>query len=510
MRIEKLSKGRNKKRILSITILLLAIGIIYITNSKAKYQVTQSVQIVNGKVNYSSADLNVIALHVQEKVNSETYNPIGEVPSGYYEVNTTKSYCKYPGDETEHKDIPMEYKDNKVYIGITKKGTKCYVYLDMLNPSKKTLMGLYLHSNGEIGSITGPSCKGVNDGRTGVTCYSDNKNNNMNQNGVYEVEDDFGTSYVFRGTVDNNWVKFGKMNSNQGNDANKDIWWRIIRINGNGTIRLIYAGMGPDAPATKSETTQIKTSAFNSLISDNRYVGFMYGNTVDTYENTHKNEQSSKIKTELEMWYQKTTLNATNMVDVETGFCNDRQIAPKETHSLYVDGTGKGTDNTAYAPMGRLFYNNLFRTEQIPTLKCGYDVINKIIDETARKRDLFTGPNANGIILNDKKIEGNNVLTNPVGLITLDEVIYAGGYAGQSNSEYWLYTACDYWTMSMIAFAANSANIWFISGMSAEINSTSASVLKGVRPVINLKADTVFKTNSEQDKGISTNPYIVQ
>ena len=66
MRIEKLSKGR-KKIVLTITILVLLIGIIYITNSKAKYHVTSNIQIVKGKVNYSLADFNLIAVKIQEK-----------------------------------------------------------------------------------------------------------------------------------------------------------------------------------------------------------------------------------------------------------------------------------------------------------------------------------------------------------------------------------------------------------------------------------------------------------
>ena len=81
---------------------------------------------------------------------------------------------------------------------------------------------------------------------------------------VYSVADDWGTSYVYAGAPTDNWVRFA------------GYYWRIIRINGDGSIRLIYNGTGT---ATTGTSTQISTSAYNSLSNDNAYVGYMYGST---------------------------------------------------------------------------------------------------------------------------------------------------------------------------------------------------------------------------------------
>ena len=79
--------------------------------------------------------------------------------------------------------------------------------------------------------------------------------------GLFKAQDDLGISYYFRGAVDNNWVKFGK------DSSGKDIYWRIIRINGDGSIRIIYTGTTAPTESTKvvmtGTGTQIGTRAFN-------------------------------------------------------------------------------------------------------------------------------------------------------------------------------------------------------------------------------------------------------
>ena len=109
--------------------------------------------------------------------------------------------------------------------------------------------------------------------------------------GMYKATDDLGTSYYFRGAVDNNWVKYGKYTKDTyyGWDDNKgyniltescngvencykiaskgdDIYWRIIRINGDGSIRMIYSGVTPPTESTKvikTTDTSLGNSPFN-------------------------------------------------------------------------------------------------------------------------------------------------------------------------------------------------------------------------------------------------------
>ncbi len=368
---------------------------------------------------------------------------------------------------------------------------------------------------GPVGTITGPSCNGA---AGDSSCYSsDTKKNNMGQNGVYDTVDDYGKTYVFRGFVQNNWLKFGKENG-------QDIWWRIIRINGNGTIRLIYAGKGSVAPSTKTADTQIGTSTYNTNYNDNKYVGFMFGTasngsassegtagTTDGARNgtkpAHLNKYDSTIKDKLDAWWVTTNLGDTDQVkhiDIETGFCNDREPV-KSAHGSYGTTT-YGKTQAGYAPADRVWQSGStsYDSTQEPTLKCG--------DDTSRQYDLFTGTDAKGVMVDGKTIAGNNELTNPVGLITMDEVIYAGGFAGANNNNYWLYTGQDYWTMSPRGFGDYCAYVFYVDSY-GYLHYDRVNDALGVRPVINLEADTVIDTLKGVDLangGTTDNPYIVK
>jgi hypothetical protein len=139
-------------------------------------------------------------------------------------------------------------------------------------------------------------------------------------NGIYAAEDDLGTSYYFRGNVTNNYVKF----------ANK--YWRIIRINGDGTIRMIYAGTRAHANGYNdsiANNMSIGTSTFNSSYDDNTYVGYMYGTAgATTYANTHSNTTNSTIKTKLDSWYDTNIVNTGNEKYIADAiYCNDRSVS---------------------------------------------------------------------------------------------------------------------------------------------------------------------------------------
>ena len=107
-----------------------------------------------------------------------------------------------------------------------------------------------------------------------------------------KAKDAYGDSYYYRGNVTNNYVKFA------------GFYWRIIRINGDGTVRVIYDGTSAHANSESSEDRQIGTTAFNSSYNDNAYLGYMYGKTgASTYAETHANTNNSTIKTYLDTWY---------------------------------------------------------------------------------------------------------------------------------------------------------------------------------------------------------------
>ena len=282
---------------------------------------------------------------------------------------------------------------------------------------------------------------------------------------VCSAPDDYGTSYYFRGAVENNWVKF----------ANS--YWRIIRINGDNSIRMIYAGDATviDGLDNKEEVlkngyndgdtdyTQIGENAFNSSTNDNAYVGYMYGTPGSaTYEETHANINSSEIKVKVDEWYESHIKDSEYESYVsDTLFCNDRSLGDM--------GTGIGTSVTDYRPYSRN-----------KTLKC------------SQKNDRFTF---------DNEEIGNGVLTYPISLITSDEVYLAGESSG--NSSYYLYTGNSYWTLSPSFFVGSDAYVRFVLDV-GEASYYFVDYSFGVRPVINLKPNSL-----EFGDGTASNPYRV-
>ena len=142
---------------------------------------------------------------------------------------------------------------------------------------------------------------------------------------VCSAEDTYGTSYYYRGNVTNNYVKFGIWSSdtptlfvdrfgiqydsledctNSGGGtctelahAGKDMYWRIVRLNGDGTLRVIYDGTSAHANGESSSDRQIGTSEFNSNYDDNMYVGYMYGEKDKIFEDTSQYDTTSWANT---------------------------------------------------------------------------------------------------------------------------------------------------------------------------------------------------------------------
>ncbi len=360
--------------------------------------------------------------------------------------------------------------------------TKFEASINIVNASTRILEG-YEKCVADYGEDS-PQCQIIAQLDTTGACPTVNEDGTVNVTGtedtngyVCSAPDDYGTSYYFRGTPENNYVKFA------------GFYWRILRINGDGSIRMIYAGDASviDALDNKEEVlangyndgdtdyTQIGESAYNSSYNDNAYVGYMYGTPgSSTYEETHANINNSTIKTVVDNWYK------TNIEDAgyssyinDTIFCSDRSFNTTNT------GTGAGTSTTYY----RWYYGPWSSTgAQNPRLMC------------AQQTDRFTI---------DDEVTGNGDLTYPVGLLTTDEAVLAGGYSG-TNHNYYLYTENTYWTMSSSYFLdSNSAYVHYVdnSGALSYYNVFSS---RGVRPVINLKPNSLTSGD-----GSASNPFLV-
>ena len=203
----------------------------------------------------------------------------------------------------------------------------------------------------------------------------------------------------------------------------------------------------------------------------------MYGNTLNSsLAETNANEVSSNAKTELENWY-KTNIEDAGLSSLiaDSGFCNDRTLSPTTT------GNGYTTDvTTYYAPYYRYY------TSKIPTFKCA-DVVN----------DLFTTSTAE---------IGNKAATYPIGLVTVDELMYAGFATGYMNRLTYLYQNGYYWSMSPSHFySGGSTANEFYQGATGGAASNWVTSGNGLRPVINLQSDVTIS----EGVGTSDNPYVV-
>jgi hypothetical protein len=275
--------------------------------------------------------------------------------------------------------------------------------------------------------------------------------------GLYATSDDYGTSYYYRGTVTNNNVIFG------------GFCWKVIRINGNGTTRMIYNGTPTSGQCTATGTdTQIGTSAFNTTYNDNAYVGYMYGTAgSSTYSATHANTNSSTIKTAIDTWYN-TNLSTYAAAISDTEFCDDRSLE---------GGTGIGTAVSYYGSHHRL------------------------VNDTA---PILTCPNQHDRFTVSDTVVGNGNLTVPIGLVSSDELAMAGGVYSTVNASSYLYTGTTYWTMSSYSFTGTKAYT-FDEYSDGKLFRNQSYDVNGIRPVINLKQDTLFSSGD----GTTTTPYLI-
>ena len=379
---------------------------------------------------------------------------------------------------------------------------------------------------------------------------------------VCTAPDDYGTSYYFRGTVENNWVKF----------ANS--YWRIIRINGDDSIRMIYAGDANviDALENKEEVlkngyndsstdyTQIGTSTFNSSVMDNAYAGYMYGNRDGIVEGDYTNSTSHSA-TSTRYYAQEYTYNAetdrftlkdpvailgTEVTEDYVGWytmgssssTTSRSYVYKITSVTPSDGSSSASIKYHYVTYGTTSKEKAQENINDSTIKKVVDEwyethIKDTEYETYITDTLFcndrsfyssnTGTGAGTSVtryrpfsgnktlkcsqkndrftVDDEEI-GNGDLTYPISLITIDEVYLAGGY--DSNSSYYLYTGNSYWTLSPFGFVDNGA---FVRRVSDDGSSSVVSVYSSsrARPVINLKAGSL-----KMGSGTALDPYRVE
>ena len=289
------------------------------------------------------------------------------------------------------------------------------------------------------------------------------------------TEDDYGTSYYFRGAVTNNYVEF----------ANK--CWRIVRVGGDGSVKLILhndnttgaanpcdAANNSDSAAFARYSGTTYKSAFNKRYNDNAYLGFKYGTPgSSTYEATHANTNDSTILNNLETWY---TNNLKTYADAiaDTEWCNDKTNVTDTTFNpsdySNVNGSGYGINDTYYGATKRLLSADNKAGGTGPSLKCNGEL---------------------------------SKITSKVGLITADELAFAGYAFERNNTTTYLQenaTDSRWWSLSPGRFGSSYACVWFVGGSSVDFNDYYVDNSYGLRPSISLKSTTNVTGNGTSDK----------
>ena len=386
-----------------------------------------------------------------------------------------------------------------------------------------------------------------------------NISSDTNGKGIYirsGTENDTYPIYYYRGAVDNNNVLFA------------NFCWKIVRTTETGGIKLIYNGVPSNGTCNNTgDSTQISTSAFNTSYNSPAYVGYMYGtpytysrksmkNITDTYyygkdvtysngtytltntitsnswssiyntsdgiynhhysclstgntcssvyyiyftnsstayyitlkdgkkvedalsEMLDNNTNNSKIKTVIDNWYSTNMTSYTTKLE-DTVWCNDRSIGTKNGW----DPNG-GVTSGNWPNYSLLFsaYNRVYSTHS-PSLTC------------SRNIDKFTTSTSNG----------NGKLDYPVGLLTADEIMLAGGKGGASNNSYYLYTGKSYWAGSPTEFSYHNAGGFDVDSVFDLNGNLIADSDPGVRPSVSLAPGTEMTGSGTVDDPYQVN-----
>ena len=279
-------------------------------------------------------------------------------------------------------------------------------------------------------------------------------NSPTNGEGVYlfdETKNDTNPVYFFRGT-----------HNLKNNLLYANLCWKIVRTTETGGVRILYNGASINGKCTNTtgSNTQIGESKFNSTYNKKQYVGYMFGDETNPYQNNNY----SDIKKYVDNWYK------INIKD--KGF-----ESSLDKGSIYCGDRTEGTDE-------RYYFNYAGRDragQKKPTLKCP---------------------------LNDSySVEtGNRKLIYPVALLSSDEVMLAGGpnWIGKNNN-YYLYTGIWYWLLS--------PSLWNSSGygglLTVSTNGSLASIdmkeVLGVRPALTVAPSAPFLSGD----GSQNDPYVI-
>ena len=255
--------------------------------------------------------------------------------------------------------------------------------------------------------------------------------------------------------------------------STKDIYWRIIRTNADGSIKLLYAGTSPD-----TDKAYVGASEFNTTSNDPMYVGYKYG-TSGSLENNRLNTNNSTIKTYIDNWYKNNLTAYTKYLSNDAVYCNDRNLASGKAYST--------TTYFKYAPYERM------KNKQ-PTYNC------------TNMSDAFSVNNTSA------------KLDYPVGFMSIDELSYAGGqiYTTLDAPYAWYYTnrngesitgGAAFWAFSPLEWNGSYSVAWSVSSsnFSGLLEDFNVGGSRAVRPSVSLSSCNLISRGD----GSPENPYVV-
>ena len=347
------------------------------------------------------------------------------------------------------------YSGNTYTINNITSTKTCTITFKFVNPYASGTLGYKILEDNPTRTIRSSFNTTFTENTTGTLFTATEKN-------VHNTTDT--TVYYYAGNTTNNWVKFA------------GYYWRIIRTNADGSIRMLYSG-------TSTDTTEgyIGKSAFSSSDDSPKYVGYMYGENDDTLEDIRTNTNNSTIKGAIDNWYASNMTSYTKYLSTTAVYCNDRNLHSGDT---YTNSKGNGL-GFSYAPSARVY------TNYTPTYDCTEVSDAFSVDNTSAK------------------------LTYPIALMTADEIVRAGGKMNtRLTSPYaWYYLNSAngsitgigaWWSLSPIGWDSLSPCMFVADG--SYISGSLYSFAMGggvVRPVISLKSNVVWSSGD----GTATNPY---
>ena len=395
-----------KKSIITMGIIVTIGSIALLYDSNKKEVLLNKEEITNNKS---------IAIYVKQE--DGNYEKTNTIPESGYMLNEERSVCS----NNAKPNWNINTKSLKIN-NLSSNNTSCYLYFEPTTEEVNTILG-----NITVNKYTPDFSKIA-----------------TTDEGVFKTNDNDGVSYYWRGATTTNYLKFG------------GYCWRIVRINGDGTIRLIYDGTTCHAYGeSTTDSIAVENVSYSTNKDRSEYVGWTYTEGLQRPINNNEGTPSN-AKTKLEEWYNTNLKNYESKI-ADGKYCNDRNVV-----------NGQSWSSSPSASFNYASYKRLYE-DYMPTLNCS----------------------------------SNDLYTLKVGLIMADE-IELSGCKNAINTSYYLYNGQNYWTISPYQwYYGSSISLYarvFAVNSDGYFGYWNVDYTHGVRPVINLKANvTIMGTGTIND-----------